>query len=241
MTFPPGGWIGDFRPAGIDGIGAAFQAAAIRSLDKRVLVEAFVPGEKLSVNGMVVEDEPRVLAVCRKRNHGPERNLIISGFSTLDPEDERATAAARIAGDAARALGIRDSFFSADVIVNEGVTALLEIGLLLDTKIDRLLSFTGADIYACACALATGGIGPGMTPCPDGFALRFLYGLQADGGGASLNGRPWVVEWERDGGRFPPASLADSFGWVLCRGDDSETAYRLSREVAERCGATLSE
>ncbi len=233
------GSLGVSRPEGIDGIGAAFHAAATRSLDERVLVEALVPGEELSVNGMVVEDEPCVLAVCRKRNHGPERNFMISGFSTLDPEDKRATAASRIAGDAARALGIRDSFFAADVIVNEGAATLLEIGLLLDAKIDRLLAFTGADIYTCTCALATGGIGPAMTPCPDGFALRFLYGLEADRGGPSPNGRPWVVEWERD--RFPSASLADSFGWVLCRGEDSETADRLSREVAERCGATLSE
>ena len=239
---PARGTVGSLGVARVEGareVPVAFATAAVRSVDSKVIVEAFLGGDEVSVNGIVVGDEPRLLAVCRKRNLGPTRSFIISGFWTLDPEGEPANAATGLVLNTVRKLGIRDSFFAADVLVSDGRPTLLEIGLLLDAKIDRLLNFSGRDVYESALRVATGGSAPEMTPCPSGFALRFLFGPEPDRTGVPAATRPWSVEWERGAGHFPPTSLADTFGWVLCRGDDSKTAYGMAGEIAARCGATL--
>ena len=219
----------------------AFRRARDLSLDARVLVEKFHPGVELSVNGIVVGEDPRLLVVCRKANLGPDRGFIISSFWTLDADDPNARRAARLALDAVRALGIRDSFFAADVLVEGNEATLLEIGLLLDAKLDRLLAFSGRDFYHLACRLAAGRPVPETTPCPMGFALRFLFGREPDrSAGLQACAAPGAtVEWERGSRRYPPGSLADAFGWVLARAEDSSAAYRRTAEIALRCGASL--
>jgi predicted ATP-grasp superfamily ATP-dependent carboligase len=239
---PAHGTVGSLGVARVDDaheVPAAFATAAAHSVDSKVVVEAYLDGDEVSVNGIAVGDEPHLLAVCRKRNLGPTRNFIISGFWTLDPESEPAAAASGLVLDTARKLGIRDSFFAADVLVVDGRPTLLEIGLLLDAKIDRLLDFSGRGVYEAAFRVTTGAPVGELMPCPSGFALRFLFGPEPDRMGVPAATSPWSVEWERGAGHFPPSSLADTFGWVLCRGDDSKAAYDMAGEIAARCGATL--
>ena len=222
-----------------------FAEAADRSLDGDVLLERFCEGVELSINGIVARGEPHLLAACRKLNLGAERSFIIAGFSTLDPSGDRdgsAAAAIRVTLDAVRALGIDNSFFAADVIVSPAGPTLLEVGLLLDAKIDRLLDFAGIDVYDQISRVAAGLDLEPPRPCPRGFALRFLFGPEprrevlpdhAEGE------RSLAVEWESRTGEFPPRSLADTFGWVMARARSSEEAYASATRFARSCGATL--
>jgi predicted ATP-grasp superfamily ATP-dependent carboligase len=225
-------------------VARSFDVAASHSLDSRVLIEAFCMGTEFSVNGIAGSTDLRVLAVCRKLNLGPDRNFIISGFYSVDPSADRwgASSAASVALDAVRCLGIRNSFFAVDVIVGPFGPMVLEVGLLLDAKIDRLLAFSGADVYGSACRNATGQptFPPGI--CPEGFALRFMFGPDETSRASpesACSTPQCTVEWEVGPGRFPPQSLADTFGWVLCRADSSEDAAAEAGEIARICGSTL--
>jgi biotin carboxylase len=135
-------------------------------------------------------------------------------------------------------LEINDSLFSIDVLVCNGKLLVVDVGPLLDAKMDRLLEIAGTDIYELQCHLATGQrILPGRFPPPrtKGYALRFLYsrasGVLEPANGKSLPTRTprgsGRIEWERrPGDRVgPPSSVADTLGWVMVIGEDRSMAW----------------
>ena len=130
-----------------------FDIAKEVSQDSRVILEKYYTGREFSIDGIVVGDNPLILSVSEKFNLGAEFNFIMSGFSMgIIKEDDRELlnqiSSIKTAGiNAVKALGISNSFFSVDILLTDDGPLVLECGVLLDCKIDRLLKAAGVNIY----------------------------------------------------------------------------------------------
>lgn len=173
-----------------------------------------------------------VLAAADKLNSGADGGFVITGFDAdggaIPPP------IATTARDVVFALGIDDSFFTVDMIVTARGPVVLEAGVLLDAKIDRLLFHGGVDPYRYFLQRAL------RLPAPPpslerAVSLRFLFAEEAgtlrivspttEGG---------IVEWERHDGDAvrPPESIADTVGWVITKGEDRARAVAASERIA---------
>ncbi len=205
-----------------------------------VIVEAFCPGREFSVGGVVREGRVHVAVVAEKHPLPTPGSFVMAGFTAGpiardDPgwravdEDLRSTAVAAV-----QRLDIDFSPFTVDLIAGPGGPCVLEVGVMLDAKVDRLLWHGGTDIYSALCRTALGR-DHGDPRLEHAVALRFLF-ADRPGRLRHLSEKPapeaaaggWAVEWERaDGDRVaPPRSIADTVGWVACTAPDTGTAAR---------------
>jgi len=229
-------------------LSSALETASQVSDNNQVLLEKFHQAPEFSVGGIISKGRSTVLAISEKYSLGAAHNFIISGFAT-DRSSEANTkhssdAISKSVSKAVEALGINDSFFGADVLLTEQGPLVLEVGLLLDAKIDRLLYFCGVDVYKMLCCVACGlDIEYQERIWSKGCALQFMFadcpGLLTIDSGVKLEalksgGERWTVEWERHDGDFvqPPRSIADTIGWVIAEGRDRASAYELASNVA---------
>ena len=137
---PPVGWPRVVKPTGRSGsqgviraddprgaVEAATRVAAITGGDP-ILVEEFVPGAEVAVEGLLHDGTLEVLAVFDKPDapEGPyfEETLYVTP-SRLS--EELLALVARVTGDAARALGLREGPVHAELRVRDGRVWLLEI------------------------------------------------------------------------------------------------------------------
>lgn len=223
-----------------------FESVKAYSHDGNVVIEELLDGKEYSVDGVIYDQDVHVFSVSEKFNLGQERNFIMSGFALGKSPDQndklQSSLIAEPVINALKALGINNTFFGSDVLVADGGPVLLEIGLLMDAKMDRLLCFTGMDVYSIRCQMAVGkDIQDIRRDFNFGYALDFLF---ADKSGmlaipndlpiTKAGDREWTIEWERKIGDHvqPPSSIADVVGWVLVRDKDRETACQLSRSIA---------
>lgn len=228
---------------------AAFEAASKASEDGRIILEKFHDGREFSVGGIVSNNNATVLEVSEKFNLGAAQNFIISGFATgRKSETNFKHSIDEIAEpvlQAVKALDINDSFFGADVLLTDQGPLVLEVGLLLDAKIDRLLFFAGIDVYDMRCKVAVGdefNIPP--SDKSKGYALQFMFADRA--GRLSIEKRRVLeladignarisVEWERQEGDMvnPPKSVADILGWVMVEAADRQQASSYAEKAAK--------
>jgi len=156
-----------------------YTLAVGHSRNGQVLLEDYYQGREFSIDGIVVNGRPTILAISEKFNLGAEQNFIISGFAfgPDSSEDELSLSALETEALAAvAALGIDNSLFSVDLLLTDIAPLVLEVGVLLDAKIDRLLHFAGVEIYQLTCQVAAG-MDPQIKPpnYPRGAALKFLF------------------------------------------------------------------
>lgn len=223
-----------------------FESVKAYSHDGNVVIEELLDGKEYSVDGVIYDQEVHVFSVSEKFNLGQEQNFIMSGFALGKSPDQNDKLQPNLITEpvinALKALGINNTFFGSDVLVTDSGLVLLEIGLLMDAKMDRLLCFTGMDVYSIRCQMAVGKDIQDIRRDYDfGYALNFLF---ADKSGVlaipndlpitKAGDREWTIEWERKNGDRvqPPRSIADVVGWVLVRDKDRETACQLSRSIA---------
>ena len=95
---------------------------------------------------------------------------------------------------------------------------LLEIGYLLDAKIDRLLHFSGYDIYSMLINIV---IGNNMNvkniiPTTINKSLEFIYADRI-GNLKIYECQNMLLEWEKNDGESVqvPESIADILGWYI--------------------------
>ena len=233
-------------------IHTAFEAAAQASQDGSVIVERFHKGREFSVGGIADATKATVLAVAEKFSLGPTQHFTISGFAMgrISEDDEQwrgnADSIAQIALGAVRALNIRNSFFTVDLLLaNEG-PLVLEVGILLDAKIDRLLSFSGINVYDMICRVAAGqDIEYEKRKDDRGYALKFMFANRH--GRRKANRRPelrapvarwrrYQVEWERMDGDLvqSPRSIADTLGWVVVEHDDAWSSFQEAVNISQQ-------
>jgi glutathione synthase/RimK-type ligase-like ATP-grasp enzyme len=204
---------------------AAVDRAVAEGSDGQALLEAHVAGTEYGIDGVVSGGEVTVMAVSRK--HTLPESPVMAGFATASPRDPGAGAAAEVAPAAIGAAGLDDSFFSLDVIVGDRGAFVVDVGPLLDAKIDRALDLAGLDPYGVAIDLVTTGrpeIGSAAS-----FAVRFLYAATAGTVSSAVPGQVGgaVLELERAVGDevAPPGSIADVLGWMIATGDDGVSLW----------------
>lgn len=206
---------------------AAVSEAAAFSPDGAVLVEEFNSGPEYSVNAVIGNaGQVHWTAVTRKLHVQIGLRRLPSGHHLCeeDPDDERFAAIEVLAGKVASSLELTHTAFNFDLIWTEEGPKVIDVGMLFDAKVDRLLHHAGADVYGALMSVAVGegqhGLGP-MRP----LRLRFLY---ADGGLPMSRGERErlssfaertgsQLEWnvaEGDEVRLPK-SLADVVGWTV--------------------------
>ncbi len=230
----------------------AFQRAQQESANDEVIAEVYTPGQEYSIDGYVQRGRITVLGIAHKFTLGPKHHFVINGFATgglgrnANKEYEKVLEELIDLGYRVVAtLEIDDSFFSIDVVSGEQGLVVVDVGLLLDAKIDRLLYFSGLDVYELRCRLAIGEkatVYQNRAVFGSGYALRFLYSSKygkfhpVQEGMINGMGDTGVcrtrVEWNRQAGEVvaPPESLADTVGWLMVEASDRFAAWELASE-----------
>jgi biotin carboxylase len=214
------------------------------SKNNEILMEQFIIGEEFSVDGIVIGKNPVILSVSRKHNLGASQNFIMSGFSTgLSPNNNTIAKTYYselkiISKKAIRDIGLTNSFFSLDILLTKNGPYILECGMLLDCKIDRLLKFANIDCYSLFLKMLTE---KGFTyEAPHfigGYALSFIYS-DVKGILSKINNNAFdedvLLEWEKIVGEKIniPSSVSDCIGWITAKSKNSDNAYDLAKRLS---------
>ena len=235
---------------GIDELQDFYINAYNNSQDSLVVIEKYYNGREFSVDGIISCGKPIVLIVSEKFNLGYENNFTISGFAIGSISDEdhdlkkKFSSISDVALEAARSLEINNSFFSVDVLLTADGPIVIECGVLLDAKIDRLLYFAGVDVYEMICRVVAGErIEEASPKFQKGYALKFMF-AQKEGKlkivsdydrQMSRNSSRILIEWERNNDNKVgiPKSIADTVGWVITEANDRKEAYRRATKISE--------
>lgn len=219
-------------------ISKLFDIAKENSHDSKVILEKYYTGREFSVDGIVVGDKPVILAVSEKFNLGSEYNFTMSGFSLAKIEDtdeklqKKIMSIKEVGKQAAIAMGISNSFFSADIVLTKNGLMVLECGVLLDCKIDRLLYHSGIDVYDLFIKLVTKQNEKITNINPvENWSLSFLFApnegrLNIDND--ESNKYSGIVEWEKSNECYvkPPNSISDTLGWTISKNDNESNNYQ---------------
>lgn len=176
-----------------------------------VLVEQYAVGRLINVGGIACGSRKKILSIVEKITNR-DTGFLPRGYRPYACNDPafRTGVEAEVV-KAVDALEISDSFFSVDLIAQDTICRIIEAGILLDAKLDRLLWHSGIDIYRMACFLAVG-----IEPVHAGNSmgnksLEFVY---TDGGPSHKDS---IFE-EEHSGRYVtgcPESVADIRGWEI--------------------------
>ncbi|MDZ4246129.1 MAG: ATP-grasp domain-containing protein [Dehalococcoidia bacterium] len=229
-------------------ISPALADATKASRDGTALLEEFCPGREFSIGGIVADGKVNILALLEKHNLGRQHHFTISGFD-MGPHkadggfEKKVEAILRVARQTVTILEINNSFFTVDLLLTDGGPLVLEAGVLLDAKVDRLLAFSGIAVYDMICRVATGQSVKFPEPSfKRGYAIKFIFSDRAgklrfckrQEGTASAN--RYIIEWWREEGDYiqPPVSIADTLGWVMVEAEDAGFAYETASKIASQ-------
>jgi predicted ATP-grasp superfamily ATP-dependent carboligase len=221
-----------------------FNQTQVESLDNHVILEEYFPGQEYSIDGFVNKGKVNILSVSLKYTNGPAGNFTIDGFATGNKIDDKVfTSMYDIADKVVIALKLDNTFFSIDAIIGEKEIAVVDVGLLLDAKIDRLIFFAGLDIYTLRIRLATNSLDEKNEQYlvnDHGYALKFFYPdssgyLYYNDKNIEMLRRKHELCFERQrlSGDYvsKPASLSDTIGWVIAKGEDYSQAWSLVSSI----------
>ncbi len=236
-----------------------FEVARTGSDAGRVLIEELAPGPEYSIDVAVQNGVVRPLQLGRKyamrrcngslpvgyawgRPAGGANASSHPGWSQLVDLAERTVAA----------LSLDDTLLTLDVIAGDGPTGhadspahVIDVGLLLDAKVDQGLAFAGVDVDGIQCELATGDLASrpilDAAQVASGFATRFWYPMTA-GWISWSSGTPEAkgetdcrseIARERASGDAVerPTSVMDLVGCVHVEARNLEEAWRLASSV----------
>jgi biotin carboxylase len=233
---------------------AAFERlqALLRALDpgrgpradlQHVLVEGFIPGVEVALEGLLLDGQLTVLAIFDKPDplDGPffEETLYVTP-SRHPPEAQAAVI--ETAGQAAAALGLTDGPIHAELRLNEAGACILEVAprsiggycsralrFGIDTSLEELILQQALGLPLASTRHATPASGVMMIPIPAAGILCEVQGLPAARAVAGIEeirmsipvGQPVV----------PPPEGSQYLGFIFARGDDPasvEAALRRS-------------
>jgi len=234
---------------GRDKLIEAFRYALGESRDPTVVIEEFVEGPEFSVEMLVWDGRPHVLAVTDKETTGPP-HFVEMGHSqpTRQPPDVRA-AIVRAAILGARALGIDWAAVHAEVKLSPRGPVIIEIGARLGGDFittELVPRSTGIDMVAGAINLALGREAD-LTPVhePQGAAIRYCRHqpgrVVAVEGVRRARGMPGVaivaVDVAVGGAVGEVTSSLTRVGHVIAEGPTAEAA--IARAEAARDAITI--
>ena len=211
-----------------------------------VLVEEYIPGYEVALEGLMTEGELRVLALFDKPDplDGPFFEETIYVTPSRHPAADQAAIAAATA-EAARALGLRSGPVHAELRVNERGPWLVEIaGRSIGGQCSTVLEFgAGMSLEELILRHAVGlpldsldrvgdAAGAMMIPIP---AAGILTGVQGEAEAAAI---PHITGLEISaavGGRIVPLPEGSSYlGFIFARAADPATVELALREAHDR-------
>ena len=189
---------------------------------EQFVIEEYVEGDLYHIDGYVQNGESCIFSGVKKLTIVVNGIPLTRGYIPC-PEITGSSEHSELSDNVKRglaALGVDNHFFGADVIINKttGEFRLLEIGYLLDAKMDRLLYHAGVDVYAMLVDIVSG-----VEVCLDetfsidkNKCLEFMY-AECDGRLEISRDRAPGVEWEREEGDSVkvPSSISDILGWII--------------------------
>ena len=210
------------------------QIASDISVDGSILIEEFIAGVEYSVDGFVDSAGVNIIMISKKITLGSEYGFAIDGFY-FDPQifaDFKEQFLDKIE-TAVLSTGLSESFFSFDVILANNKIYFIDFGCLLDAKIDVLMEYAGASIYAVPAAIA---LGTSMN-----LDFRKAHELPISSRLIYLKSNDVSCDWYRsmphqckqnfvgfgdfNSVRKPPQSVADSVGIIISVGDQAKLAW----------------
>ncbi len=183
-------------------------------------LEPFLDGELFNVGGVIIDGQPHILSVCRKKTLP---NLVTSGFCSLNTMDPACSGLKHAAVQAITAFGFTDTPFSVDVIRSKDGDAVIDVGCLLDARVDRLLAAAEVPVYDYIVAATFAEKAAQTTSLDAGWALDFAF-ADREGCVSHLTASRGEVELERPLGSHvhQPTSIADCLGYCIFRYENGE-------------------
>ncbi len=211
--------------------------------DDRMLIEGYIPGEEVSVEGLLTDGELEVLAIFDKPDPlvGPyfEETIYVTP-SRLSPE--RQEEVRRTAADAARALGLGDGPLHAEVRINdEGVWPVDIAARSIGGLCSRTLQFgAGVSLEALLLSHAVGApaasiertsaaSGVMMIPIPRAGRLRRVEGLATARAVTGVAGIAITIPLGHAVTPLPEGS--EYLGFIFARGERPEEVEAVLREA----------
>lgn len=239
-------------------LAAILEQPDVRALGEEarwVLVEGFIPGREVALEGLLTDGELRTLCLFDKPDplDGPffEETLYVAPSRLPEPVQE---AIRREAQDAARALGLLEGPVHAELRVNEAGPWVLELhprsiggrcsralrfgtGITLEELILRhALRLPLPDLGACASERRATGVL--MLPIPGAGVLQEVRGREA---AAAVPGVEEVLVTAHVGQRIVPLPEGAPYaGFVFARGETPEAVEAALREAGRRLEIVLA-
>ena len=213
----------------IENLEECFNFAKINSLDGKVIIEEYIKGQEYSIDGIIKNNLPNIISVTKKNNLGSKKNFIMKSFSSLCEKQKITlkkdfTDLNQITKKTLDVLGINNSFFSIDIIIEKDLYMVIECGILLDCKIDRLFWHAGIDIYKEYIKLITGNLENNNFKLEKQLMLEFIFAHKKGVLKKNVNylENNLKLEWEKEEGEFvfEPKSISDTIGWVIGNPDN---------------------
>lgn len=147
----------------------------VPGLNGGMIAEPYLEGPVYSVDGFVSNGKRHIFAVSVQKTPQSKGRFILRGFETLGIQESFMKAG--LAMDVVKLFGIDNSFYSVDMIDTKDGLQVIDVGLLLDAKLDRLFYHMDIDVYDVGIQLAMGldvEIKPGELFEP-GYSILFIY------------------------------------------------------------------
>lgn len=209
--------------------------------NSKVILENYYKGQEYSIDGYVFRNKPIVLSISKKFNLGEENNFIMKGFSknSFYKRNKKVKDLEKVAFKTVNSLEINNSFFSIDVIIDKFKIIVLECGVQLDCKIDRMLYFLGLDVYSLFVKIVSN-VRPQFPKLISNKSavLVFIFSKKK---GQLLNTKVYrkknaLVEWNVKKGDivYEPKSISDTLGWVILKGSDCRSMFKKALAISNQ-------
>lgn len=198
---------------------ASFASASEYSTNGNVLIQKYYVGKELTIDGMVISSQLTIFSICEKSNLGAQRGFITSSYINFIGNDLERVAIEDLTIKCIREIGVDNSFFSLDIKMTEQGPVIIDAGLMLDSKIDILLSYADIDVYQLYINAILKNEFPVKCTLDKIVGLKFLFSDET--GVLMKNTNKDSIGWERQNGDFvcTASSISDIVGWILESGE----------------------
>ncbi|MFH1957614.1 MAG: ATP-grasp domain-containing protein [bacterium] len=223
---------------------------------KPLIIEEYIRGKQLNISGYVDDGEVFIVDIIDKFNLGRKKSFITSGFvagirNKTGKKNRDYVRIKRLVAKTVRALGINNYLFSVDLILTKDkVLYVLEAGMLMDAKLDRLFRSLNVDIYDILINIAIGKKNMDTDfNFKEACALHFMFAnkkmllreLALYTRGLNI-GKDIICEWNKTSGAIvcSPKSLADVVAWVITKGPSRKKALLAAENEVRKLEAKMN-
>jgi len=197
----------------------------------QVICQQFIEGELYHVDGFISNARAKIFSVVKKGVLFHNKIPLTEGYSPtpIYLDNDMKDRIDSIINNSVKATEIDNNYFGVDFIISKQTQKIytLEIGYLMDARIDRLLHHSSVNIYKMFVDIVLGNIisredyevANTSKKC-----LKFFYAN--NNGRISIKDVPnEIIEWEVENGQNVniPSSISHILGWHIYDSDNNKT------------------